>query len=77
MGVSCIDLVTLADAKGTIIIRRTCFDCQLAVQYKEVVRDLAVGVPSVYRQSISDSWLGNFKRMSGSSGLKVQAAIAC
>ena len=45
MGVSCIDLVTLADAKGTIIIRRTCFDRQLAVQYKEVVRDLAVGVP--------------------------------
>ena len=32
---------------------------------------------TVYRQSISDSWLGNFKRMSGSSGLKVQAAIAC
>ena len=32
---------------------------------------------AVYRQSISDSWLGNFKRMSGSSGLKVQAAIAC
>ena len=45
MGVSCIDLVTLADAKGTIIIRRTCFDRQLAVQYKGMVRDLAVGVP--------------------------------
>ena len=31
----------------------------------------------VCRQSISDSWLWQFKRMSGSSGLKVQAAIAC
>src|SRR5262245_41656057 len=37
----------------------------------------SIGIPCVYRQSISDSWLGNFKRMSGSSGLKVQAAIAC
>jgi hypothetical protein len=42
VGVSRIDLVTLADAKGTIIIGRTCFDRQLAVQYKEMVRDLAV-----------------------------------
>jgi len=45
MGVSCIYPVALADAKGTMIIRRTCFDRQLAVQYKEMVRDLAMGVP--------------------------------
>ena len=36
-----------------------------------------VTVCTVCRQSISDSWLWQFKRMSGSSGLKVQAAIAC
>jgi hypothetical protein len=45
MGVSCIYLVTLADAKGTIIVRRTCFGRKLPFQYKEVVRYLAVGVP--------------------------------
>ena len=42
---SCIDLIALADAKRTIIIRRTRFDRQLAVQYKKMVRDFAVGVP--------------------------------
>jgi len=48
-------------------------DCVLLL----FIADHAPEVNDVYRQSISDSWLGNFKRMSGSSGLKVQAVIAC
>ena len=42
-----------------------------------LARILAEHMRTVCRQSISDSWLWQFKRMSGSSGLKVQAAIAC
>ena len=45
MSVLCIDPITLADAKSTIIVWSACLYRQLAIYYEKLVGDFAVRMP--------------------------------